>query len=244
MGKVHICRPMQFNQQLLSFSPYFLFHNSNQMPLDIPDVRLREENLFPHKFLPILTNYDPLALLTSTTTTTSKPIYFESSESSKWPQSIHQYSFVDHKTQKPKRSRPKPPQIILSSMHQSTQPAIATTTTHRPIDWFKPATNSYSTTASSSSTIKQPYSHRKPFKLDGSDIGWDVKFNVSDELRELLRLEKIKLENISQTIGQTNPKWFVTSSRSKHRDGDVFVGRANNPFGHSTKWKLRYCYSF
>lgn len=209
------------------------------MPIETPDIRLREENLFPHKFLPILVNYDPLALLTSTTT--SKPPYFDSLEPSKWPQSVHQYAFVDHENQspsKPTRARPKPPPIILSSMHQSTKPAIATTTTHHPTDWFAPA-NKFHSTTTASAAIKPHNSHRKPFKLDSSDMGWDVKFNISDELHELLRLEKIKLENISEAIG-TNPKWFVTSSRSKHRDGDVFVARANNPFGHSTKWKLRY----
>lgn len=195
------------------------------MRIESPDIALREENLFPHKFLPILVNYDPLALLTSTSTTTPKP-----PKPSKWPQSIHQFSFVDHHHHSAParpRPRPRPPPIILSSMHQSTKPTA--TTTQRPINWFVPTKNFHSTTTS----------HRKPFKLDSSEIGWDVKFNVSDELRQLLRLEKIKLENISQTIG-SKPKWFVTSSRSKHRDADVFVARANNPFGHSTKWKLRY----
>lgn len=208
------------------------------MRIESPDIRLREENLFPHKFLPILVNYDPLALLTSTSTTTPKP--------SKWPQSIHQFSFVDHHHHSlPSRQRPRPPPIILSSMHQSTKAAPATTTTtQRSINWFLPATNFHSTTTSSSSSIKHPppyNSHRKPFKLDSSEIGWDVKFNIPDELHELLRLEKIKLENISHTIG-SNSKWIVTSSRAKHRDADVFVARANNPFGHSTKWKLRYDY--
>lgn len=206
------------------------------MRVESPDIALKEENLFPHKFFPILANYDPLALLTSTSTTTPKP--YLPSKPSKWPQSVHQFSFVDHDHHSPPaKIRPRPPPIILSSMYQSTK-ATAPTTQH-PINWFLPTTNLYSTTSSS---IKQPpsyNSHRKPFKLDNSGIGWDVKFNVSDELLELLRLEKIKLENISHTIG-TNPKWIVTSSRSKHRDGDVFVARANNPFGHSTKWKLRY----
>lgn len=224
---------------------FFFFRGSKQMPIETPDIGLREENLFPHKFLPILVNYDPLALLTSTST--SKPPYFNALlESSERPQSVHQYSFVDHKdrspSNKPTRSRPKPPQIILSSMHQSTKATPpSTTTTHRPVDWFAPTTKFHSTPPKQPSD--QHNSHRKPFKLDNSDIGWDVKFNISDELRELLRLEKIKLQNISETIG-TNPKWFVTSSRSKHRDKDVFVARANNPFGHSTKWKLRYIVIF
>lgn len=200
------------------------------MRIESPDIALREENLFPPKFVPILANYDPLALLLTTSTTTTKPHL--PVKPSKWPQTVHQFSFVDHHSSPPARpSRPRPPQIILSSMHQT----MTTTATQRPINnnnWFQ----AHSTTHSYNS-------HRKPFKLESSDIGWDLKFNVSEELQELLRLEKMKFENISQTIG-LNPKWIVTSSRSKHRDADIFVGRANNPFGHSTKWKLRYMMTY
>lgn len=199
------------------------------MPVDAPDIALREQELFPNKFIPILPNYDPLALLTSTSTTTSKP--------PKWPQSSHQFSFVDHHHNSPSaRPRPRPPPIIISSMYQPTKASPAkTTATEYPINIFAPTTHLHSTTYQPSTHN----SHRKPFKRP--DIGWDIKFNVSDELRELLRLEKIKLENISRPHG-THPKWIVTSSRSKHRDADIFVARANNPFGHSTKWKLRYVY--
>lgn len=35
------------------------------------------------------------------------------------------------------------------------------------------------------------------------------------------------------------PQWPITSSRDAHKDEDVFIARANNPFGHSTKWKYR-----
>lgn len=192
------------------------------MRVDFTNSALKQENLFPHKFFPILANYDPLALLTSTTTTTTPKPYIPP-KPPKWPQSIHQFTFVQHHNSN-SSPRPRPPSIILSSMHQ---------TTEAPVDLFVPAPGYLPAKKPSNN------SHRKPFKLDHSDVGsWDIKFNISNELRELLRLERIKLENISQSIGSKS-KWIVTSSRSKHRDDDVFVGRANNPFGHSTKWKLR-----
>lgn len=201
------------------------------MRIDDINSSAKQENLFPHKFVPILANYDPLALLTTTTvksTSTPKP-YLPASRPSKWPQPIHQFSFVEHHSNHYSSSpRPKPPPIIIASMHQTTET--------QPINLFVPDPSYFA-------PAKKPTfssTNRKPFKLDHSDRdSWDIKFNVSNELRELLRLEKIKLENISQAIGSKS-KWIVTSSRFKHRDSDVFVGRANNPFGHSTKWKLGY----
>lgn len=194
------------------------------MRIEFTNSAMKQENLFPNKFFPILANYDPLALLTSTTSTTPKP--YHPPKPPKWPQSIHQFTFVDHHNSNNYHSspRPRPPSIILSSMHPTTQ---------GPVNLFVPAP-SYLPPAKKPSY--NPY--RKPFKLDHPVGSWDIKFNISNELRELLKLERIKLESISQDIGSKS-KWIVTSSRSKHRDGDVFVARANNPFGHSTKWKLR-----
>lgn len=192
------------------------------MRIELTSSALKEENLFPNKFVPILANYDPLALLTSTTTTPKyylPPPKYENKHTNR-PHSIHQFSFVDHHYSHSPNNvqtlpRPIPPPIILSSMHQPTAPS------HLP-PARKPSHNS----------------HRKPFKLDHFDGSWDIKFNISNELRELLKLEQIKLVNFSQVICSKS-KWIITSSRSKHRDSDIFVARANNPFGHSTKWKLR-----
>jgi len=33
------------------------------------------------------------------------------------------------------------------------------------------------------------------------------------------------------------PQFPVTSTRAQHKDDDVFIARANDPFGHSTKWR-------
>lgn len=74
---------------------------------------------------------------------------------------------------------------------------------------------------------------------------WDVPGRkVPPELNELLNLEyyqssQLNLSNTDEDRIMVMPKWPVTSSRSAHLDEDVFIGRANNPFGHSTKWKLR-----
>lgn len=198
------------------------------MRIDFTNSAIRQENLFSNKFLPILANYDPLALLTSTTTSFkpySPPKYDHKNQNR--PHAIHQISFVEHNNPEnvPVDSpRPRPPPMSLSSMHQPTQ---------NPIKLFMPDP-SYLPSA------KKPLqnSHRKPFhKFDLEDI-WDVKFNISEELLDLLAFENIKLSNFSNTLG-TKSQWIVTSSRLNHRDEDVFVARANNPFGHSTKWKLR-----
>lgn len=73
---------------------------------------------------------------------------------------------------------------------------------------------------------------------------WDVpglNNKVSPELSDLLSLEYYKSENSSSDLSVRNhlPRWPVTNSRAAHVDNDVFIGRANNPFGHSTKWKLK-----
>lgn len=199
------------------------------MDIQLSSSKLRQEDLFPSKFVPILANYDPLALLTltttkTTTTTTHKPPKHDKNKN--WPHHIHHFTFIEHNS--PSNShvshRPRPPPIILSSMHQPTENSIKL---------FAPA-------PSYLPSVKKPLpnSYRKPFKLDNADGSWDVKFNISKELLDLLAFEKIKLENFTNTLGSRS-KWLVTSSRLNHRDGDVFVGRANNPFGHSTKWQLR-----
>lgn len=204
-----------------------MIFNRRPMRIELSNSGIRQENLFPSQFVPILANYDPLALLTSTTTTTLKPFSPPKHDKNKhWPHPVHQFTFVEHNS-KPSdfhvSPRPRPPPIILASMHQ----------TQSPVNLFAPA-------PSYLPSVKKPKpnSHRKPFKLDNPEGSWDVKFNISKELLDLLTFEKIKLENFTNTLGSKS-KWVVTSSRLNHRDEDVFVARANNPFGHSTKWKLR-----
>ncbi|XP_049288557.1 uncharacterized protein LOC125766548 [Anopheles funestus] len=49
----------------------------------------------------------------------------------------------------------------------------------------------------------------------------------------------VKLQEIYKRTNGSNAriKWPITNSRDAHRDEDVFIARANNPFGHSTKWR-------
>lgn len=51
----------------------------------------------------------------------------------------------------------------------------------------------------------------------------------------------VKLQEIYKRTNGSNAriKWPITNSRDAHRDEDVFIARANNPFGHSTKWRWR-----
>ncbi|XP_065093447.1 uncharacterized protein LOC135714105 [Ochlerotatus camptorhynchus] len=56
---------------------------------------------------------------------------------------------------------------------------------------------------------------------------------VSSELED--KLEEIY--NRTKAIPGKPPRWPITNSRDAHRDEDVFIARANNPFGHSTKWR-------
>lgn len=180
--------------------------------------------------------FDPVPFLTTTTS----PLQFQppnanlfQSNDNNQPHQIHQYTFVTHQKnqQKPlgkhhSTRRPKPPKIILQSMH---------TQQSNPNKLFAPDKLYLSPPPNNNQNL--PY--RKPStQFDTNADTWDIKFNISNELRELLKLEKEKLQSLAYAIN-SKPKWPVTKSRSMHRDEDVFVGRANNPFGHSTKWKLR-----
>lgn len=98
------------------------------------------------------------------------------------------------------------------------------------------------------STATQPINH-----IDS----WEVDLKIPDVLTRIITEENTKLHNNknngdgngsgsiltfnSNTEGKRNvkPIWPVTSSRESHRDEDVFIARANNPFGHSTKWTTR-----
>lgn len=209
---------------MVLFDFYVFNFYRTPMRVEFTNSGLEQKSLFPHKFLPILANYDPLALLTSSTSTTPKP--YLPPKSTKWPQSIHHFTLVEHQDSNKLHSspRPRPPPIILSSMHSTTQ---------RPKNLFVPA-------SSYLPAMKHPpyNSHRNPFKIEQSDDVWDFKINIPNELRELLKLERLKLANISQDF-DTKSNWIVTSSWAEHHDDDIFVARANNPFGHSTKWKFK-----
>lgn len=200
------------------------------MRIEFTNSALREDNLFPNKFVPILANYDPLALLITSTTSPrpyEAPVHDENMGKNNWPLTNHQFSFVQHdNVVRGSKSKPKSPSIIHSSIKKPTPNSINLLAIPSPSSQSPPI-----------SRPSRPLSNRKPFKLSGANV-WDIRFNLSKEILDLLVIEKINLENISQAI-DSKSKLIVTSSRFNHRDEDVFVGRANNPFGYSTKWKLR-----
>lgn len=99
--------------------------------------------------------------------------------------------------------------------------------------------------------------HPSPFEEDEDESDNDVEDSVAEEefvymingkpisweLAQLLQNEQAPLnltrhQKVSPSASSPS-KWQITNSRSLHRDADVFVARANNPFGHSTKWIWR-----
>lgn len=57
------------------------------------------------------------------------------------------------------------------------------------------------------------------------------------------QLSAILLEDEKNLLNKTgrmpNIRFQITSARDKHTTDDVFIARANNPFGHSTKWRYK-----
>lgn len=73
-----------------------------------------------------------------------------------------------------------------------------------------------------------------------SKDSWEVPMKISPQLSDLLLQEYDTMPTTSNNSSKNKkPYWPVTSNRSSHGDNDVFIARANNPFGHSTKWKWR-----
>jgi iron-sulfur cluster repair protein YtfE (RIC family) len=62
---------------------------------------------------------------------------------------------------------------------------------------------------------------------------------LSDQLSSILLKEEQILLNKTGRAPNQKPRWPITTTRDKHGDNDVFLARANNPFGHSTKWKYK-----
>ncbi len=62
--------------------------------------------------------------------------------------------------------------------------------------------------------------------------------NISDQLTVLLHEEEQLLNKTGRKLN-SQPRWPITSIREAHGDNDVYLARANNPFGHSTKWKYK-----
>ncbi|KAJ6637929.1 Group 10 secretory phospholipase A2 [Pseudolycoriella hygida] len=68
---------------------------------------------------------------------------------------------------------------------------------------------------------------------------WEIDMGIPGVVTDLLKKENPRIAEIAETLSIIKPKWPITSSRADHKDDDVFIARANNPFGHSTKWLWR-----
>lgn len=62
---------------------------------------------------------------------------------------------------------------------------------------------------------------------------------ISDQLSSVLLKDEQLLLNKTGKLPSQKPRWPITTTRDQHGDNDVFLARANNPFGHSTKWKYK-----
>lgn len=84
------------------------------------------------------------------------------------------------------------------------------------------------------------FSYPESTTLPANINSWEIDMQIPKVLTDLLKKENPRLAEIAETLSVIKPKWPITSSRSEHKDDDVFIARANNPFGHSTKWLWRY----
>ncbi|XP_029719006.1 uncharacterized protein LOC109429098 isoform X2 [Aedes albopictus] len=123
-----------------------------------------------------------------------------------------------HRYEHPVIERPKPEEI-----HH--EPAVSIDASFNPLKFLKaPAhTNAVqpNVLVNSSMNTAIPTKSKNPGLI------------LSPELEQ--KLEEIY--NRTKTIPGKPPRWPITNSRDAHRDEDVFIARANNPFGHSTKWR-------
>lgn len=84
---------------------------------------------------------------------------------------------------------------------------------------------------------------------DKNEYGYPIgnKYSLNTETTsEQNLIDKENQKFLNQTaeriLNKKKTFWPVTSSRSLHKDEDVFIARANNPFGHSTKLKMTYVF--
>lgn len=183
------------------------------------------------KFIPILATFDSLAFLT-TTARPSLTLPDLPQLDKQIPPHIKSYTFVRmYKSHLPSNTTElsAATEGYPNLFHQSPTPSWTTSTTPKSTNLFSP--NEGYLNAGEYISNHQPRSQKPQF---------DYKMYIPDGLREMLKAEREKLRNISLNIGynyKSQRMWPVTSSRLDHHDEDVYIGRANDPFGHSTRWK-------
>lgn len=194
--------------------------------MSIQNAVIKNPHILPHNLIPILANFDPLAFLT-TAAPMHKPIenLFEANR---------------------KKPRPSVPSNV-GVVHQDDEKHSAGGTSIHQFSFIthsKPSHSRHPPSQSHSVHLFRPASSYSPDSaspINQHNDTWEINYVVPYGLRELLKLEREKLRNLTHGfVGKhKSKKWPITRSRSAHRDNDIFIGRANNPFGHSTKWKLR-----
>uniref|UniRef100_A0A182PBA1 Bromo domain-containing protein n=1 Tax=Anopheles epiroticus TaxID=199890 RepID=A0A182PBA1_9DIPT len=127
---------------------------------------------------------------------------------------LHGHRFDPPVLEKPKTTK-QPPQTMLQASFGGVQPVPSSHPTTSLGGATK--TNALNQTAINVSAAAR---YKQTGVLLSEDIG-------------------LKLQEIYKRTNGSNAriKWPITNSRDAHRDEDVFIARANNPFGHSTKWR-------
>lgn len=110
-----------------------------------------------------------------------------------------------------------------------------------PLPYFKKDYFNQKETTSRKPKVFKTNSEKNSF--DGYPIGSKHILNLETTTPDENLISKENQKFLNQTAERVLNKktfWPVTSSRSMHKDEDVFIARANNPFGHSTKLKMTY----
>lgn len=89
--------------------------------------------------------------------------------------------------------------------------------------------------------LKPPKSNQSSYLPIETSTEADIEIEtISDQLSTILLKDEQVLLNKTGRLPNQKPRWPITTTRDQHQDGDVFLARANNPFGHSTKWKYTW----
>lgn len=111
-----------------------------------------------------------------------------------------------------------------------------------PLPYFKKDYFSKKETTTRKPKVIKSSSEKNSF--DGYPIGSKHILNMetTSEQNSISKDNQKFLNQTAERILNRKTFWPVTSSRSQHKDEDVFIARANNPFGHSTKLKMTYVF--
>lgn len=113
-----------------------------------------------------------------------------------------------------------------------------------PLPFFKKDYFNKKETTSRKPKVIKSSSEKNTF--DGYPIGskhiQNLDTKTTTEQNLISKENQNFLNQTAERILNRKTFWPVTSSRSQHKDEDVFIARANNPFGHSTKLKMTYVF--